>query len=102
MKRILLSLLCFATPAFAQKWEGLALTPPMGWNTWNTFATHIQESLIRETADAMVANGMRDAGYTYIVIDDTWSMKQRDANGSLVPDPQKFPSGMKALGDYLH
>lgn len=102
MKKLLLALLCFTTSAFAQKWEGLALTPPMGWNTWNTFASHIHEKLIRETADAMVANGMRDAGYTYIVIDDTWAMKQRNANGDLVADPDKFPSGMKALGDYLH
>jgi alpha-galactosidase len=102
MKRILLSLLCLASSAFAQKWEGLAPTPPMGWNTWNTFAAHIHENLIRETADAMVANGMRDAGYTYIVIDDTWSAKQRNAAGELVADPEKFPSGMKALGDYLH
>lgn len=102
MKRLLLSLLCLTTPALAQKWGGLALTPPMGWNTWNTFGSHIQESLIRETADAMVANGMRDAGYRYIVIDDTWESTERDANGNLVADPQKFPSGMKALGDYLH
>ena len=102
MKKLLLGLLCLTSTAFAQKFEGLALTPPMGWNTWNTFASHIQEKLIRETADAMAANGMRDAGYVYIVIDDTWSMKQRNANGDLVPDPEKFPSGMKALADYLH
>ncbi len=102
MKKLIIAFLCLASSALAQKFQGLALTPPMGWNTWNTFASHIQESLIRETADAMVANGMRDAGYVYIVIDDTWSMKQRNANGDLVPDPEKFPSGMKALGDYLH
>lgn len=91
-----------ALTAMAKKFDQLALTPPMGWNTWNTFAADIHESLIRQTADAMVANGMRDAGYVYIVIDDCWSLKQRDADGNLVPDPQKFPSGMKALGDYLH
>jgi alpha-galactosidase len=91
-----------ATAAFAQKWDGLALTPPMGWNSWNTFASKIDERLIRETADVMAANGMRDAGYQYIVIDDCWSAKERDAAGNLVADPQKFPSGMKALGDYLH
>ena len=102
MKKILCLLLCLAVPAFAQKFEGLALTPPMGFNTWNTFATNINEVLLRETADTMVKNGMRDAGYNYIVIDDCWSMKERDANGSLVPDPVKFPSGMKALGEYLH
>ena len=102
MKKFFFLLLCLAVPAFAQKFEGLALTPPMGFNTWNTFATNINEVLLRETADTMVKNGMRDAGYNYIVIDDCWSMKERDANGSLVPDPVKFPSGMKALGEYLH
>lgn len=86
----------------AQKFDGLALTPPMGWNSWNTFASNINENLIKETADAMVANGMRDAGYNYIVIDDCWESMQRDAEGNNVPDPKKFPSGMKALGDYLH
>jgi len=102
MKKIALLFACAVTTALAQKFPNLAQTPPMGWNTWNTFASHIQESLIRETADAMVANGMRDAGYVYIVIDDTWSKKERDANGELVADPEKFPSGLKALGDYLH
>jgi alpha-galactosidase len=102
MRLLLLSLLCLATSAFAQKWENLALTPPMGWNSWNTFAGDISEKVVRETADAMAANGMRDAGYVYIVIDDTWSKKERDENGNLVADPEKFPGGMKALGDYLH
>jgi alpha-galactosidase len=91
-----------ATAARADKFDGLALTPPMGWNTWNTFAGDCNESLVRATADAMVANGMRDAGYVYIVVDDCWSKKERDENGNLVADPVKFPSGMKALGDYLH
>lgn len=102
MKRLLLAFLLLCPAIWAQKFPDLAKTPPMGWNTWNTFASNIHEKLIRETADAMVANGMRDAGYVYIVLDDTWSTKQRDAAGNLVADPQKFPSGMKALGDYLH
>jgi alpha-galactosidase len=97
-----LVLFCSATAAFAQKFEGLALTPPMGWNTWNTFAGNINETLIKQTADALVTSGMRDAGYVYLVIDDTWSRKERDAAGNLVPDPVKFPGGLKALGDYLH
>ncbi|WP_404423702.1 glycoside hydrolase family 27 protein [Nibricoccus sp. IMCC34717] len=91
-----------AVSASAQKFEGLALTPPMGWNTWNTFESHISEQLLKETAETMIANGMRDAGYRYIVIDDCWSQRERDANGNLVADPVKFPSGMKALADYLH
>jgi alpha-galactosidase len=91
-----------ATTARADKFEGLALTPPMGWNTWNTFADKCSETLVRETADAMAANGMRDAGYVNIVIDDCWALKERDKDGNIVADPVKFPSGMKALGDYLH
>ena len=103
MKRaLLLAALCLASTAFAQKFEGLALTPPMGWNSWNTFASNIDENLIKGTADTMIANGMRDAGYVYIVVDDCWEAKDRDAAGNIVADPQKFPSGMKALGDYLH
>jgi alpha-galactosidase len=74
----------------------------MGWNSWNTFASNISERVVRETVDTMVKNGMRDAGYVYVVIDDTWSLRERDANGSLVADPEKFPKGMKALADYVH
>jgi alpha-galactosidase len=103
MKKLLCLILCvLPVAAFAQKFKGLAPTPPMGWNSWNTFAGDINEVVVRETAEAMIKNGMRDAGYTYIVIDDTWSKKQRDADGNLVADPVKFPSGMKALGDWLH
>ncbi len=100
--RFLLALACLTSIAMAQKFTELAQTPPMGWNTWNTFASNIHESLVRETAEAMIANGMRDAGYVYLVLDDTWSLKQRDEQGNLVADPQKFPGGMKALGDWLH
>ncbi|MEO5961755.1 MAG: glycoside hydrolase family 27 protein [Opitutaceae bacterium] len=96
-----LALLSLA-PLQAQKFEGLVRTPPMGWNTWNTFQSKISETLLKETADLIVSSGMKDAGYTYIVIDDTWSKRQRDENGNLVPDPEKFPNGMKALADYVH
>ena len=85
----------------AQKFEGLALTPPMGWNTWNTFAHKIDEQLIRESADAIVSSGMKNAGYIYVNIDDCWHGK-RDSIGFIHPDPEHFPSGMKALGDYIH
>lgn len=84
------------------KFEGLAMTPPMGWNSWNTFATNIDEKLVKETADIMVSSGLAAAGYNYIVLDDGWMTKERDANGDLVPDPAKFPNGMKALIDYVH
>ena len=82
-------------------WMDIAKTPPMGWNSWNKFGCNVSESLIRETADAMVSSGMRDAGYRYVVIDDCWQVS-RDANGIIVPDPTRFPSGMKALADYVH
>lgn len=80
----------------------LGITPPMGWNSWNTFTWDINEDLIKESADAMVESGLKDAGYEYIVIDDCWSLKQRDENGCLVADPEKFPHGMKAVADYVH
>lgn len=81
--------------------NGLALTPPMGWNSWNRFGCNVSEDLIREMADAMVSSGMKDAGYQFIVIDDCWQVS-RDAQGNIVPDPERFPSGMKALADYVH
>jgi len=87
--------------AGAQKFDGLALTPPMGWNSWNKFSCDVTESLIRETADAMVASGLKDAGYEYIVIDDCWH-GERDSLGFIQPDPVRFPSGIKALADYIH
>ncbi len=102
MRKLFLLCLCLVTSAFAQKFEGLALTPPMGFNTWNTFASNIDEFMIKETAEAMIKNGMRDAGYVYIVLDDTWSAMERDKDGNLQAHPDKFPSGMKALGDWLH
>ena len=81
--------------------NGLALTPPMGWNSWNKFGCDVSEELIKQAADAMVATGMKDAGYEYIVIDDCWQVA-RDEQGNIVVDPQRFPSGMKALADYVH
>jgi alpha-galactosidase len=79
----------------------LALTPPMGWNSWNKFACDINEALVRKQADAMLASGMKAAGYRYIVIDDCWQ-KSRDADGNIVADAERFPSGIKALADELH
>ena len=76
--------------------------PPLGWNSWNTFTWDINEDLIKNVADLFVSEGYKDAGYEYIVIDDCWSLRERDAEGKLVVDPAKFPSGMKALSDYIH
>lgn len=80
----------------------IKLTPPMGWNSWNTFGENINEQLILEMADAMAASGLPEKGYEYLVIDDCWSMKERDENDRLVADPVKFPHGMKYVADYVH
>ena len=81
----------------------LAMTPPMGYNTWNTFGTNINAQLIKETADAMVDEGLLDAGYKYLVIDDCWSERQRDPKtDKIIPDHIKFPNGMRDVSDYVH
>lgn len=80
----------------------MGFLPPLGWNSWNTFTWDINEELIKQVADVFVEQGYKDAGYEYIVIDDCWSLRERDEHGRLVPDPAKFPSGMKALADYIH
>lgn len=81
--------------------NGLAATPPMGWNSWNKYGCNINETLIKNMADNMVSSGMKDAGYTYINMDDCWQTG-RDSNGNIIADPVKFPSGIKALADYVH
>src|ERR1700733_6978686 len=103
MRKLFFALLLLPSlSCLAQKFEGLALTPPMGWNSWNTFQTKISEKLVMETADIMVSSGMKDAGYTYLVLDDGWMAMERDSKGDLVPDPKKFPNGMKTVVDYVH
>jgi alpha-galactosidase len=87
--------------AMSQKTQGLVLTPPMGWNSWNKFGCDINEKLIKETADAFVNQGFKEAGYEYIVIDDCWQLS-RDKDGKIVADPEKFPAGIKTLADYIH
>ena len=110
--RLLAALLLFVTTAVAVQTagsvpaaaldNGLAKTPPMGFNDWNAFGCNVNADLIEQTADAMVANGMRDAGYKYVNIDDCWALPDRDADGNLVPDPAKFPDGIKSVADYVH
>mgnify|MGYP000528356754 CR=1 FL=1 len=80
----------------------LGYLPALGWNSWNTFTWDINETLIKEIADCFVEKGYIDAGYEYIVIDDCWSLRERDKDGNLVADPKKFPNGMKAVADYIH
>jgi alpha-galactosidase len=104
MKKIAFLLnIIIALSAAAQKFQNLALTPPMGWNSWNTFATNINEKLVMEIADDMVNSGMKDAGYKYLVLDDGWMAMERDSvAGNLIPDPKKFPNGIKKVIDYVH
>jgi alpha-galactosidase len=82
--------------------NGLALTPPMGFNDWNAFGCNVSEVLIEQTADFFVSSGMKGAGYDYVNIDDCWMTHTRDAEGRLVPDPVKFPDGIKGTADYVH
>src|SRR5689334_4955479 len=86
--------LIFVFPIFAQNTsavsQNLALTPPMGWNSWNKFGCNVSDELIRQMADAIVKTGMKDAGYQYVVIDDCWQVS-RDEAGNIVADPQRFP-----------
>ena len=96
---LLLSLLLIASTGSLAQQSPLAPTPPMGWNSWNHFAERVDAATIRAQADAMVSSGMKDAGYTYINIDDTWEAG-RDTNGFIQPN-SKFPD-MKGLADYVH
>ena len=98
---ILLTAIFALGPVAVSLNQQLASTPPMGWNSWNKFGCNVSEDLIRQIVDAMIASGMKDAGYQYVVIDDCWQV-DRDANGDIVADPKHFPSGMKALADYVH
>jgi len=81
--------------------DALAPKPPMGWNSWNRFGCNVDEKMIRGMAEAMVSRGLKAAGYEYVVIDDCWQVS-RDARGAIVADPERFPSGIKALADYVH
>ena len=90
-----------AVPSFAHP-DSLVLTPPLGWNSWNVFHENINEKQIQEIADAMVSSGLKDAGYIYLNLDDNWMDTKRDAQGNLQNNPKTFPSGMKAIADYVH
>jgi alpha-galactosidase len=98
---ILFAVVVLLSPGWISAQEALALTPPMGWNSWNKFQCNVDENLLRQTADAMVKSGMKDAGYQYVIIDDCWQVA-RDKQGNIVADAAHFPSGIKALADYIH
>jgi alpha-galactosidase len=95
------ALLLPGTPLAQVQRDSLAQTPPMGWNSWNKFQCNVSEELIKSVADSIATNGMKDAGYEYVVIDDCWQVS-RDDNGNIVVDAKHFPSGIKALADYVH
>jgi alpha-galactosidase len=99
---LLLISLITCTSLHAQKFEELAQTPPMGWNSWNTFQTNINEPLLKGMVDTYVSSGMKDAGYQYFVLDDGWMAMERGQDGNLVADPKKFPNGIKSFIDYVH
>ncbi|MGZ4004587.1 MAG: glycoside hydrolase family 27 protein [Flavisolibacter sp.] len=102
-KCVCLLLMLLSRNIFAQKFDNLAPTPPMGWNSWNTFEINISEQLVKDMADVMVSSGLRDAGYVYLVLDDGWMAMERDPKtGDLVADPKKFPHGLKPVIDYVH
>ena len=108
MSRVVAALFCvslFLSGMLAQEKSSisanLALTPPMGWNSWNKFACNVSEDMIKGMADAMVKSGMKDAGYVYLNIDDCWQV-ERDKDGNIVPDAKRFPGGIKPLADYVH
>ncbi|ORY08943.1 glycoside hydrolase superfamily [Clohesyomyces aquaticus] len=83
--------------------NGLAITPPMGWNNWNAFGCDVSENLLLSTSQQILSLGLRDLGYNYVVLDDCWQdPRGRDQNGKLQPEASKFPSGLKSISDHLH
>src|ERR1700759_3073447 len=100
MRKTLLALALFALPFAAAAQTKIAATPAMGWNSWNHFAKRVTDKDVRAAADAIVASGMKDAGYIYVNIDDAWEADKRDAQGNIQAN-SKFPD-MKALADYVH
>ncbi len=98
---LLFCLACFTLAGMSQPAGKLAPTPPMGWNSWNLIESNVSENIIKEIADSMAVNGLKSAGYQYIIIDDFW-VGGRDTRNRLFPDPVRFPNGMKALADYVH
>ena len=97
----LLALVFLCLNGFGQNFKDYAKTPPMGWNSWNTFAKDISEAKVMSIVDVMVSTGLKKVGYQYVVIDDGWAL-ERTSDGSIVADPKKFPNGIKHLADYVH
>jgi alpha-galactosidase len=109
LRRALLPIVCLCAALFAAcvsttsaEDNGVALTPPMGWNDWYSAYCGVSAQLVEQTAQEMVADGMKAAGYDYVNIDDCWMASSRDASGNLVADPARFPDGIKPVADYVH
>ncbi|MBN2274218.1 MAG: glycoside hydrolase family 27 protein, partial [Bacteroidales bacterium] len=101
MKKVLIVLIAAVQISAFGQFPDLAQTPPMGWNSWNAFGLNINSKIVMSVADAMVAKGLKDAGFEYIVIDDGWQI-DRDKNGKIIVDSTRFPEGIKFLADYVH
>ena len=97
----MLLLFLITYPVFSLN-NGLGLTPQMGWNTWNHFACKINETIIRSAAEVLISSGLANLGYKYVNIDDCWSLRERNTQGQIVPDPEKFPNGIIGLANYVH
>jgi len=102
MRITLIFILLCLTPLICCLDNGLARTPAMGWNSWNKFGCGINETLVKEIADAMVSTGLAAAGYEYVNLDDCWQISRDKTTGEIQADPEAFPSGIKALADYVH
>jgi alpha-galactosidase len=100
-KAWILALVSLSSTALAKNFDQLAKTPPMGWNSWNRFACDVSEASVLRQADAMVASGLKTAGYQYIIIDDCWQ-GDRDKDGFVQADPKRFPTGIKRVADHVH
>lgn len=99
---LVLGVLLLGNAAAHRLENGLARTPPMGWSSWNRFHCDITEADVKGIVDAICSSGLRAAGYEFVNIDDCWEALSRDPYGNLISNPVTFPSGMKALGDYIH
>eukprot|EP01039_Chlorochromonas_danica_P008549 gene8549-9422_t len=102
MRSLKFALLCFLVCLHRLHGTGVTSTPQMGWNSWNKFACNISETLIKETADALVSSGLSALGYDFVNLDDCWQAASRDSSGRVQADAERFPSGLQALGEYLH
>ena len=99
---LILALCCGFFYLQAQVFSDIVKTPPMGWNSWNCYKENVDEAKVKANADAIVKSGMKDAGYNYVIIDDGWQTSERNSEGHIIVNKEKFPNGIKHLADYVH